>query len=164
MLLRWTSSLTLSFSNFSSCSRDLLLISSVNAASCIISKGVSLSFLRRSVHFYSASIPSILFQSGFAKEPRGALAYLALFFFSPSPSKAVSPSESSLRSNFFLLLSGLTIGLTSTFFSSLALLRLSISLALDLYYSSLLSPSNLSLLLCFFLSNVTFFFPSSSSS
>lgn len=82
MLFLSVTSFCLSFSSFSNYSRDLLLISSVNAASYIISRGVSLSLLRSSDHLDYASSPNILSQSGFANEPGGALAYLYLFFFS----------------------------------------------------------------------------------
>jgi hypothetical protein len=82
----FTISFTLSFSNFSNYSSDLLLINSVNAASYIISYGVNLSFFNNSYHFDYASIPNTLSHSGFAKDPGGALGYLFFFFFSPDSS------------------------------------------------------------------------------
>ena len=123
LLFRSTSSFTLSFSSFSSCSSERLLMSSVNAASCIISKGVSLSFFNNSDHLDCASRPNIQSQSGLAREPGGALAYLGLFFFSPDS------WSSSLTSWSFLFLrvesSCADDGLTNCFFSSLELLLLS---------------------------------------
>lgn len=87
-----TSSFTLSFSNFSSCSSDLLFTNSVKAASYIISNEVRLSFFNSSDHLDSASSPSTQSQSGFARDPLGALGYRGLFFFSPpSPSLSLSP-------------------------------------------------------------------------
>ena len=93
-------SFTLSFSSFSNYSRERLLTNSVKAASYIISRGVSFSFLSSSDHLDCASMPSMRSQSGLANEPSGALAYLGLFFFSPpSPSTysvdaAAGPSPS----------------------------------------------------------------------
>ena len=122
-----TNSFTLSFSSFSNCSRDLLLISSVKAASYINSKGVSFSFWRSSDHLVWASTLSNPFHSGLTNDPTGALTYLGLFFFSPSPS---SPSLSA-----YLFLAFSLTTLISTFFSSLLLLLLSAALYISSYCS-----------------------------
>ena len=153
LLFLSANSFTLSFSSFSSYSRDCLLINSVKAASYIISKGVSLSFLRSSDHFDCASNPNTQSQSGLASDPSGALEYLGLFFLSPLP-----PCPSSSLSFSVLFLDGFSSVsfFDISFFFSLALLRLSLaafcssssSLFSSFSYSSLSSSSLLPPLSC----------------
>ena len=108
-----TSSFTLSFSSFSSYSKDFLFTNSVKAASYIISIGVSFSFFNNSDHLDSVSRPSTQSQSGLANDPLGALGYLGLFFFSP-----LSPS---LSLSLYVLFFSTYPFFTFCFFSSLAL-------------------------------------------
>lgn len=149
-----TSSFTLSFSIFSSYSSERLLISSVKAASCIISNGVSLSFFNNSDHFDYASSPKTQSQSGLANDPSGALAYLGLFFLSASPSLSLSLSVllwRTLSSFFFCLI---------TFFSNLALLRLAriSSFASSSSWLSSYSSYSPSTSFLFFYSSFAFYF------
>lgn len=125
MLLRSTISYTLSFSSLYKASSDLLFMTSVNAASCIISRGVNLSFLRSSCHFVCWSIPNIPSQLGFASEPNGARAYLGRFFLSPSPSPSLSLPPASPESSLRLFFGSLTAILNSSLVYKRALFLLS---------------------------------------